>query len=132
MKFKTDGEKEILEYETTEGKRVYVRGLMYIMTMAINNIYPEARLTINYQLDNSMYCTFDKLEITEGLLNNIKGEMRKIVEADLEIKRVSMSYEEAKEFYEKEKKSRGSLQIDQGKKEEITLYFCGDYYNYLT
>ncbi|MCI8519088.1 MAG: hypothetical protein HFJ51_03110, partial [Clostridia bacterium] len=59
MEFKIDGEKEILEYETTEGKRVYVRGLMYVMAMAINDIYPEARLTINYQLDNSMYCNFD-------------------------------------------------------------------------
>lgn len=130
MKFKTDGEKEILEYETTEGKRVYVRGLMYVMAMAINNIYPEARLTINYQLDNSMYCNFDKLEVTEELLSNIKEEMKKIVEADLEIKKVSMSYEEAKKFYEKEKTTRGILQIDQGKKEEAILYFCKDYYNY--
>ena len=77
MKIKTYGEKE-LEYKSTEGKRLYIRGLMYIMTMAIEELYKESLLTINYQLDNSMYCTFENLEITEEILENIKLKMKEI------------------------------------------------------
>lgn len=130
MELKIDREKEIIEYETTEGKRIYVRGLMYIMAMAIDKLYPESQLTINYQLDNSMYCTFDKLEVTEELLNYIKEEMKQIVEKDMPIKKVVMSYEEAEEFYKKEQSIRGILQLNQEKKEDIILYYCDNYYNY--
>ena len=45
---KLGGKVELLDYTTTEGKRVYVRGIMYIMAMAVNEIYPESHLTINW------------------------------------------------------------------------------------
>ena len=129
MKIKTYGEKE-LEYKSAEGKRLYIRGLMYIMTMAIEELYKESLLTINYQLDNSMYCTFENLEITEEILENIKLKMKEIVSEDIPIKRVSMTKEEAKKFFEREKTVKGILQINKETKEDIILYFCKDYYNY--
>lgn len=124
------GNVELIDYGTTEGKRVYVRGIMYIMAMAINELYPDSHLTINYQLDNSMFCTFEKLEITDEFINNVKRKMREIIDADLPIKKVKMTQKEAEEFYEKEKNLRGILQIDSETKEEVSLYYCKDYYNY--
>ena len=99
MKLQNDGKKEFLEYEETEGKRLYIRGLMYVMTMAIEELYKESKLTINYQLDNSMYCTFDNLEITEKLLENIKTKMTEIVNENIPIKKVIMTKKQAEEFF---------------------------------
>ena len=35
-----DGKVELLGYTDTEGKRVYVRGIMYVMSMAFHILYP--------------------------------------------------------------------------------------------
>ena len=123
---------ELLDYTNKEGKRVYVRGALYIMAKAFKEVYPEAKLTVNYQLSNSMYCVIDNVEITDEMINKVKTKMQEIVEKDLEITKVVMSREEARKFYEKEKNKTGIL-LQLNKKDEtdkISLYYCEDYYNY--
>ena len=126
----TNGKVELLDYTNAEGKRVYIRGIMYIMAMAIEKLYPKSYLTINYQLDNSMYCTFENLEIKEEVLKLIKDKMREIINEDIPIKKISMTSEEAKAFYEREQSIKGRLQINTETKESVSLYYCKDYYNY--
>lgn len=126
----TSGEVELLDYTNTEGKRVYVRGIMYIMAMAIEELYPNSLLTINYQLDNSMFCTFENLEITEEILSSIRKKMNEIISEDIPIKKISMTPKEAEEFYKKEQSIKGRLQINTETKEKVSLYYCKDYYNY--
>lgn len=125
-----NGEVQLIDYTHTEGKRVYVRGLMYIMAMAAFEAYPDGLLTVNYQLDNSMYCTFDNLTVTDEVVSNIKNKMKEIISKNLPIVKKQMSQEEAEVFYEKEKNLRGKLQIDMEDKEKLSLYYCKDYYNY--
>ena len=125
-----DGRVELIDYTDTEGKRVYVRGIMYIMSMAFHILYPEALITINYQLDNSMYCTFDNFEITEEVISNIKEKMKEIVSDNIPITKITMNHKEAEEFYDREKIIRGKLQIDVEDRDKVSLYYCRDYYNY--
>lgn len=123
---------ELLDYTNKEGKRVYVRGALYIMAKAFKEEYPEAKLTVNYQLSNSMYCVIDNMEITDEMIYRVKTKMEEIIEKDLEIKKVVMSQDEARKFYEKEKNKTGIL-LQLNKKDEtdkISLYYCEDYYNY--
>ena len=127
-----DSNIELLDYTNKEGKRVYVRGALYIMAKAFKEEYPEAKLTVNYQLSNSMYCVIDNMEITDEMINKVKSKMKEIIEKDLEITKVVMSQDEARKFYEKEKNKTGIL-LQLNKKEEtdkISLYYCEDYYNY--
>lgn len=56
--------------------------------------------------------------------------MNDIVKKDLEIKKIEMTKEEAIKFYEKEKTLRGILQLENKEKDEVSLYFCEEYYNY--
>ena len=77
------GKVELIDYTNTEGKRVYVRGIMYVMSMAINEVFKDALFTINYQLDNSMFCTFENMETTEEVLEKIKAKMIEIINEDI-------------------------------------------------
>ena len=127
------GENDVIEpLDITErdGRRVYQRGVIYIMGKAFNEIYPGTYLTVNFQLSNSMYCTAENMEITDEVIEKVSVKMREIIERDIEIRKVEMSKEEAREFYEKEHTLRGILQLDNKDKEEVSLYFCEDYYNY--
>ena len=121
---------DFINMSTRDGRRTYIRGLLYIMSMAFQECYPEALLSVNYQLTNAMYCEVDNMKVTHLMVNTIRKKMKEIIEQDLPIKKVEMSKEEAEKFYEKEKTLRGRLQLDTKQKEEVSLYFCGDYYNY--
>lgn len=112
------------------GRKTYVRGLLYIMCKAFKECYPEALLTINYQLVNSMYCQVDNMKVTYEMIQNVNKKMQEIVSKDLPITKVEMNKEEAEEFYNKEKTLRGILQLDNKQKGEVSLYYCEDYYNY--
>ena len=121
---------ELLDLKTSEGRRVYVRGIMYILAKALKEVYPKALLTINYQLSNAMYCEIDNMRITEEVITNLDNKMRKIIEKNLPIKKVSMTIEEAEKFYKKEKTLRGIIQLDSKQFDTISLYYCEEYYDY--
>ena len=100
------------------------------MSMAFNECYPEAFLSVNYQLTNAMYCEVDNLKVTREMIENVSKKMKEIVSKKLDIKKVEMSKEEAIKFYEKENSLRGILQLDNEQKKGVSLYFCEGYYNY--
>ncbi len=112
-----------------DGRYIYIRGLLYVMSKAFAEVYPEALLTVNYQLSNSMYGTVDNMEVTDEVIQNVRNKMFEIVEKDLPITKVVMTQEEADEFYKKEETFRGKLQtlVD---KDKVSLYYCENYYNY--
>lgn len=126
-----EGEKvEFLDISTADGMRIYVRGLLLIMSKAFNKLYPDALLTVNYQLSNATFCQIDNMKTTEEMIKNVSDEMKKIIDANYDINKVVMTKEEAKKFYDKEQTIRGKLQLDNKDKDTVSLYFCEDYYNY--
>ena len=126
-----EGEKvEFLDISTADGMRIYVRGLLLIMSKAFNKLYPDALLTVNYQLSNATFCQIDNMKTTEEMIKNVSDEMKKIIDANYGINKVVMTKEEAKKFYDKEQTIRGKLQLDNKDKDTVSLYFCEDYYNY--
>ena len=127
---KQNDEVELLNTSSRDGARIYTRGLLFIMGMAFNELYPEVKLTVNFQLSSSMFCKIEKDTITEEMIENVKARMQEIIDKNLKIKKVEMSKEEATEFLEKENTGIGKIQIENKEKETVSLYFCEEYYNY--
>lgn len=130
FKLTSDGTIELLDITDKDGMRVYQRGLIYVVTKAFKDVYPEALLTVNYQLYHSMLCEVDNIEITDEMIEKVDKRVKEIIGSNLPIERKVMSKEEAVRFYEKEKTLKGKLQLDLEEKENVTLYYCEDYYNY--
>lgn len=126
---KRDGEIKFIDRTDKEGKQVYIRGLLYLMSKAFYDVCPKALLTVNYQLTNSMFCEIDNMEVTEELIEKVKVRMDELVKLDLPIVKKIMTMEEAEEFYKKEGTARGRLQVN-ADKDKVSLYYCEDYYNY--
>lgn len=121
---------ELIDATTKDGILVYIRGALFIMGMAFNELYPEAKLNVNFQLSHSMYCEVENMEVTNEMIENVKNKMKEIVEKDLPIIKKEMNKKEAKVFYENKEAKRGILQLYNEDKESVTLYYCQDYYNY--
>lgn len=126
-----DCEIHLLNYADKDGKRVYNRGIIYIMTKALQEVYPGALLTVNYQLGSAMFCELDNMEVTEEFIKNIKHKMLEITKKNYPIEKISMTRKEAEEFYQTHKTLKGILQLDDKEKEEISLYYCDGFFNYL-
>ena len=125
-----DGTLELININSKEGMKIYRRTLTYIMGMAFWKLYPEARVVVNYQLTNAMYCNLENMKVTEEMLYNVQEEMKRIVEKDLKIEKRTMTREEAGKFYEKNNTGKGRLQYDLATNEKINMSYCEDYFNY--
>ena len=129
-KIQTNGEIELVDMSTKEGIKIYRRTLIYIMGKAFQEVYPEALITVDYQLANEMYCEIDNMQVTKEMISKVKKKMKEIIKKDLKIEKRTMTREEAEEFFEKTGTIRGKLQIDLKTNPKIYMYFCEDYYNY--
>lgn len=127
---KENDEVELLDTTSRDGARIYTRGLLFIMAMAFDKLYPQIQLTVNYQLSSSMFCEIENAIITEEMMQNVRNKMQEIIDKNLEIKKVEMSKEEARAFIEKENTGIGKIQLENKQKDEVSFYFCEDYYNY--
>lgn len=130
FEIENDGKVELIDISQKEGMKIYRRTLVYTMGKAFEELYPNNKIKVNYQLDNSMYCTSDNLEITDEFINNIKSRMTEIINANLKIDKIQLSREEAGKFYEKNHTSKGRLQVDLEENEIIYMYKCEEYCNY--
>ncbi len=128
---KNDGELFLVNIATDGGMKIYRRTLIFIMAKAFNKLYKEAKIRVNYQLADSMFCSIDNMEVTNEILTNVENEMRGIVAKNLPIIQKRLTRQEAEELYKKEDSSRGRLQLDLENNEFINMYYCEDYYNYI-
>ena len=130
FKIPSSGTIELIDITDKDGMRVYQRGLIYVVAKAFQEIYPNALLTINYQLYHSMLCEVDNLKVTNDMIDKVNKRVKEIIKSNLPIERKIMSKSDAKNFYEKENTLKGRLQLDIKEKKEVTLYYCENYYNY--
>lgn len=121
----------LIDITTRPGIRIYSRGVMFVMCMAFSEVYPDALLTVNYQLSNAMFCEIDNMQVTEEMMEKVKEKMLEIIHKELPITYKELTREEAEEFYKKERTLKGIVQLEEKQVENISLYFCEDYYNYL-
>lgn len=131
MPIEEDGTIELIDITNKDGKRTYVRGLIFVTCMAFKELYPEAKLTIEYQLYHSMFCMVEGVPITEDTLEKVRKKIDEIINEKLPITKKIMSKKEAEEFYKTADNMRGKLQLDVQTRDIVTLYYCKDYYNYL-
>ena len=120
---------ELIDRNNKDGRYIYIRGALFIVAMAIHELYPKAYFSVNYQLSNAMYCALDKIDLNERIIEEIRRKVQEIIKANHEIKRVQMTQEEAEDFYREHQSMRGRLQVETDK-DKVTLYFCGKYFNY--
>lgn len=131
MPIEEDGILELIDITHKDGKRVYVRGLIFITCMAFKELYPEAKLTIDYQLYHSMFCTIEGVNITEDTIKKVREKIDEIIKSNLPIIKKTMTRKEAEKFYKNTDNTRGKLQLEVDSRDIVTLYYCRDYYNYL-
>ena len=100
--------------------------MSHVMAMAVQQLFPSARVTIGPWTETGFYYDFDNPEpFTEADLKAIKKGMIKIINKKLPLERVEVSRTEAEEKI-KAQKEPYKLEILEGLQEPITLYTLGE------
>lgn len=127
---KKDSKIELLDISNADGMRIYIRGLLYIMSKAFEEVYPKAEVGVEYQLSNSMFCTIKNMDITDELLDEVHKKMQEIVDKNIPIIKKQFTKQEAEEIYKNVDTVKGRLQLENESKKKFSLYYCEDYFNY--
>ncbi len=132
-KFEYDADVEFLSMNNSESVHVYEQSLRYLIAMAFNNVYPKYKIKFKYSLSRSIFCYIvnDDSPNIDKILNNIKTEMDRLIELDVPFERITMSTEEAIEFYmENDYQDRIDI-IEYRPDNKVHFYVCDGYMNYM-
>ena len=78
---------ESLDITTSDGNRIYVRGLVFVMLKAFEELYPNEKFIVNYALGHSLFCEAttnfifteeDIVKIKEMLVDRAKKNTKKL------------------------------------------------------
>ena len=112
------------------GIRIYKRSLSYILSMAVEKLFPDRRLIIGHALGDSYYYYFDGIEkIKEHDIELIISEMENLVKKDYPIIRRVISYSDAINYFKQTNKTATILLLEFRNSSKIPIYSCGDFFD---
>lgn len=124
---------EFVELESEEGWIIYRRSVEFLLVMAVHELYPEAEVAAMFRANNGLYCEISVpgKKLTEAMAQAIEAEMRRIVEEDRPIVKEVLEREAAVELFKETKQVEKANLIASLKLPKVSIYRCGDYYDYL-
>ncbi|MEA4827830.1 MAG: threonine--tRNA ligase, partial [Clostridium sp.] len=120
---------DILTFEDEDGKATLRHTASHILAQAVKRLYPDVKLAIGPSIENGFYYDFDAdFSFTPEILEKIEKEMEKIVKENLQLKKFTLSREEAIKFM-KEKNEDYKVELIQDLPEDaiISLYEQGEF-----
>ena len=105
-----------------EGRRIYERSLQFIFLTAAHRRYPGERVRIRHSFVHGFYIDLPNLAVTPEIVRELREEMRAIVDADLPIRRLTVSVEDAREYFARTNQLDRLRILDYRKVPHFTLY----------
>lgn len=112
-----------------EGLEIIRHSTAHLMAYAVQNLYPEAQVTIGPVIENGFYYDFDyKRAFTPDDLEKIEKEMARLAKADIPVTREVCVRDEAVQFFlNKGEKYKAELIAAIPENEVVSLYKEGEF-----
>lgn len=112
-----------------EGLEIIRHSTAHLMAYAVQNLYPEAQVTIGPVIENGFYYDFDyKRAFTPDDLEKIEKEMARLAKADIPVTREVCARDEAVQFFlNKGEKYKAELIAAIPENEAVSLYKEGEF-----
>ncbi|XP_030460422.2 threonine--tRNA ligase, chloroplastic/mitochondrial 2 [Syzygium oleosum] len=123
------GEEERIVLPTNESSDGLLRirhTCAHVMAMAVQKLFPDAKVTIGPWIDNGFYYDFDMEPLTDRDLKRIKKEMDCIIGKNLPLLREEVSRDEAQRRITEMKETYKMEILESIEEEPITIYHIGN------
>jgi len=89
---KEDASIELYKFDSEIGQEIYWHSTAHLMAQAVQEIYPDVKVTIGPAIENGFYYDFDKeIPFTDADLVKIEAKMKELSKQKLEYKREEIS-----------------------------------------
>lgn len=88
---------EFVDMIHPDGRRMYIRSLLFVFYAAVNDLYPEAKMSIEHGISNGYYAEMKGLgrDLTETDIFAIDQAMKEIIRKDYPFEKLGLPTEEA-------------------------------------
>jgi uridine kinase len=129
---KMDAEVKTLNMSDVDGARIYRRSLTFLLEAAFEEIFPEAKVTIDHAVaSGGYYCQIEGFELfSEEKMRLLEQHMRDIVKADKKFERKEVPLTEAIEYFKRNKQFDKIRLLKYRTKSHLVLYQLGEQKDY--
>jgi threonyl-tRNA synthetase len=120
----------IVTLQNPEALEVVRHSCAHVMAQAVQELWPDVKVTIGPVIENGFYYDFDSpVNFTPEMLEQIEGKVQEILKRGLDIRREDIAADKAIAiFKEMGEKYKVELIQDLGAK-EVSLYYQGDWFD---
>lgn len=121
-----------LDLTTTEGREIYKKSLIFLMTKAFYDIYPDKKLNVRFSLGHGVYVDLENEEtVSDDMLTALWTQMFTLIQRDIPFNKVSVKTNDAIELCNKFGMPEKALLFAYRRTSSVNLYELDGYYNYL-
>jgi len=128
-----DANVELLNLSDSNAVTIYQSTLRYLIVMAVERVFPKARVIFNYSVSRSIFASISNINhaLFPDDLDLIQDELVKIINQDLPIRRSTVSKSEAIKYYEEIGYKDKVKILKYRPEDEVHMYECDGYKNYM-
>jgi len=121
---------QFLDLSSREGNMIYEKGLIYLYTYAIKELYNGTlKVRIEHSLDKGIYTTFN-MDINEQVCKEIKEKMEELRAKELRIEEMTISRKQAIDYFQQIGRKDKADCLQYISNTYIKLYKMGNSYDY--
>lgn len=123
---------EFFDVAHTDGIRMYIRSLIFVMFAAVKEVFPHVSLQVRKGISNGYFCELSGFgrEITVPDIQLIRNEMQEIIDAGIPFVKKGLLTQDAVEHLMKEGLEEKAQLFEQKGHLFSSLYFLNDLGNY--
>jgi threonyl-tRNA synthetase len=126
-RIREDAALEIVTRDAEEYRQLIRHTAAHCLAQAVLRLHPEADLAMGPPTDEGFYYDFDGVDVDEDDFEAILAEMAEIIEADYELEREEVTYEEATERLADQPYKLELLEEFREEEAPITFYSQGEF-----
>ncbi|ACJ74609.1 MAG TPA: nucleoside kinase [Thermosipho africanus] len=128
------GEVEFLDINSTDGFRIYQRGLLFILKHTLKKLYPDYTLKVSHSVGKAIYCELksknNKKILSESEIKKVKDEMMKLINENKKFIKLELLKSEALKLFEELGFNDKVSLLKYRKKKTVKVYKVDDNFDY--
>ena len=130
--YKNNGNVTFLRLDSVEGREIYKKSLIFLMTKAFYDLYPNKKLNVRFSFGQGVFVEVEGDNyVPPALLDCLCLHMQDLVAEDIRFNKVSVKTGEAIELCKKFGMPEKALLFNYRRTSSVNLYELDGYYNYL-
>lgn len=126
-----DSKVEFLTLSSYEARRIYARGLSFVLIRAAQEVFPGCSVSIEHSINKGLYGEIHKAgKFDEDDIKAIEKRMKEIILEDVDFQKQTIPVEKAVEIFNKYGQKDKLRLFKYWKNDTVDVYRCGWMYDY--